>query len=95
MANYKLHLSHVWAMRNFCDPSSVTFYLCVYLILNKGHLLFTLGTVNMKHCLAPKAENVRPHSIETATPGIQPGRENATPSSGTSPLAFYKEVLHV
>ena len=33
----------------------------------------------------PKSENVRPHYSQSS-------RENATPSSGTSPLAFYKQV---
>ena len=52
-----------------------------------------------------KTENVRPHSSNSAeneTPllgceqallfGRVSSRENATPSSGTSPLASYKEV---
>ena len=52
-----------------------------------------------------KTENVRPHSsnsVENETPllaceqallfGRVSSRENATPSSGTSPLASYKEV---
>ena len=52
-----------------------------------------------------KTENVRPHSsnsVENETPLLAcehallfwrvSSRENATPSSGTSPLASYKEV---
>ena len=42
------------------------------LLLNYcANILVRLLTVNMKNCLAPKSENVRPHSsncIENATP---------------------------
>ena len=38
-----------------------------------------------------KSENVRPH-FSTSINYSQSSRENATPSSGTSPLASYKEV---
>ena len=42
-----------------------------------------------------KSENLRPHSsnsTENQPHYSQSSRENATPSSGTSPLASYKEV---
>ena len=85
-------------MCNFRDPNLVTFYLCSYLILNEEHFTFHLKYkhsgkfANRKYeelSYPEKSENVRPHSsnsIENATPF-------ATPSSGTSPLASYKEVL--
>ena len=57
------------------------------------NILVRLLTVDMKNCLTPQNKKMcdpilvtllkmRPHHI----------RENATPSSGTSPLASYKEV---
>ena len=52
----------------------------------------TVRSVNMKNFLT---ENVRPHfiySIETEPHYGQSSRENATTSSGTYPLASYKEV---
>ena len=53
--------------------------------------------VNRKYEELSYPKNVRPrssNSIENATPLSmnQSSRENATPSSGTSPLASYKEV---
>ena len=48
----------------------------------------------MKNFLTPKIENLGPHSsnsIENATP-VMSSHENATISSGTCPLASYKEV---
>ena len=58
----------------------------------RNTLLFTYGTnilvrlltVNMKS-EPQKSENVRPHYSQSS-------RENAIPSSGTSPLASYKEI---
>ena len=60
------------------------------------NILVRLLTVNMKNCLTPKNPKMcdpilvtllkmRPHYSQSS-------RENATPSSGTSPLASYKEV---
>ena len=54
------------------DPNLVTFYSCMYFILNiKNTLLFTysknvlvcLLTVDMKYCLGQKSENVRPQLL--------------------------------
>ena len=92
---------------NFRDPNLVTFYfyeLTHFLDWMKNTLLFIcstnilvrLLTVNMKNCLTPKNPKMcdpilvtllkmRPHYSQSS-------RENATPSSGTSPLASYKEV---
>ena len=75
----------------------------MYLILNEEHFTFHLQknilvrllTVNIKNCLIPKIRKydpilvtllkMRPHYRKSSC-------ENATPSSGTSPLASYKEV---
>ena len=79
VANYRIHLGHFGQVRNFCDPNLVTFYLCMYLILNKEHFTFHLQYkysgkfANRKHeelSYPKKSENVRPHpsnSIENAT----------------------------
>ena len=60
------------------------------------NILVRLLTVNMKNCLTPKnlemcdpilvtLLKIRPHYSQSS-------RENATPSSSSSPLASYKEV---
>ena len=94
-------------MCNFRDPNLVSYYfyeLTHFLDWMKNTLLFIcstnilvrLLTVNMKNCLTPKNPKMcdpilvtllkmRPHYSQSS-------RENATPSSGTSPLASYKEV---
>ena len=78
---------------NFRDPNLVTFYLCIYLILNEEHFTFHpqykhSGTFANRKCeelfYPQKSEDVRPHSSNSI--------ENATRSNGTSPLASYKEV---
>ena len=64
----------------------------------RKNILVRLLTVNMKNCLTLKKSDMwdpilvhvtlwktRPHYSQS-------GRENVTPSSGTSPLASYKEV---
>ena len=83
---------------NFPDPNLVTFFfyeLTHFLNWIKNNLLFTystnilvrLLTVKNKHCITPKkSENVRPHHSHSS-------RDNATPSSDTSPLASCKEEL--
>ena len=53
-------------------------------------------TVNMKNCLTPKNQKIGEPILVTLLK-MQPyysqsNCENATPSSGTSPLASYKEV---
>ena len=66
------------------------------LFICSTNILVRLLTVNMKNCLTPNNPKIchlivvtllkmRPHNSQS-------GRENATPSSGTSPLASYKEV---
>ena len=100
VANYRPHLSHFGANVQF---SRVTFYLCIYLILNEEHFTFHLqykhsGTFpnrkygelsypkNQKMCdpILVTLLKMRPHYSQSS-------RENATPFSGTSPLASYKE----
>ena len=50
----------------------------------------------MKNCLTPKNQKMRDPILVTLSKMrphyIQSTRENATPSSGTPPLASYKEV---
>ena len=66
------------------------------LFIYSTNILVRLLTVNMKNCLSPKNPKIcdpilvtllkiRPHFSQS-------GRENAAPSSGTSPLASYEEV---
>ena len=66
------------------------------LFIYSTNILVRLLTVNMKNCLTPKNPKMcdpilvtllkmRPHYSQSS-------RENATPSSGTFPLASYKEV---
>ena len=91
-------------MCNFRDSALVTFYFCIYLILNEEHFTFHLqykhsGTFanrkygelsypkNQKMCdpILVTLLKMRPHYSQSS-------RDNGTPSSGTSPLASYKEV---
>ena len=89
---------------NFCDPNLVTFFLCIYLISNEEHSTFhqqykhsgTFANHKYKELSYPQNQKMcdpilvtrlkmRPHYSQSS-------RENVTPSSGTSPLASYKEV---
>ena len=60
------------------------------------NILVRLLTVNMKNCLTPKNPKISDSILVTLLkmrPNFsQSSRENATPSSVTSPLASYKEV---
>ena len=78
VANYTPHLSHFWQTCNFRDPNLVTFYLLIFSCWMKNTLLFDYST----NILVRNMENC-------VTPNI---RKCATPSSGTSTLACYKEV---
>ena len=91
-------------MCNVRDPNFLLFILCIYLILNKQHFTFHLqykhsGTfANRKYVELsyPKNQKMCDPILETLLK-MQPhyshsSRENATPSSGTSPLASYREV---
>ena len=90
-------------MCNFRDSNLVTFYLCIYLILNEEHITFHLqykhsGTfANRKYeeLSYPKNQKMCDPILVTLLKmraNSQSSRENVTPSSGTSPLASYKEV---
>ena len=89
-------------MCNFRYPNLVTFYLCIFLIFNEEHFNSHLqykhpGTfANRKYeeLSYPKNQKIcdpilvfllkmRPHYSQSS-------RENATPTSGTSPLASCK-----
>ena len=63
---------------------------------NSTNIRVRLLIANMKNCLTPKirkcATPVLVNTIENATHYSQSSRENATPSSGTSPLASYVGV---
>ena len=92
---------------NFHDPNLVTFYfyeLTCFVNWTKNTLLFTYSTnnlvcllaVNMKNCLTPKylkmCDPILVTLLKMQPHYSQSSRENAAPSSGTSPLASYKEV---
>ena len=74
----------------------MSFYVCIYLILNEEHLTFHLQykhsgwLANRKYdselSYPQNHENVRLHDGNSI--------ENATPSRGTSPIASYKAVPH-
>ena len=91
-------------MSNVRDPSLVTFYLCIYLILNEEHFTFRLqykhsGTfANRKYEELPCPKNqkmcdpILVSLLKMPPHYSQSSHENATPSSGTCPLASHKEV---
>ena len=108
VANYRPHLSHIWANMWFSrsqlshflflwiDPFFLDWMKNTLLFFCNTNILVRLLTVNMKNCLTPKNPKMcdpilvtllkmRPHYSQS-------GRENATPSSSTSPLASHKEV---
>ena len=105
VANYRPVLITFGQMCNFRDPNLVFFYFCIYLILNEEHFTFHLlykhsGTfANRKYeeLSYPKNQKLCDPILATLLKMrprySQSSRENATPSSGTSPLASYKEVL--
>ena len=104
VANYRPHLSHFWT-NIYSQLGHFLFFLIDHvldwmkntlLFIYNTNILVRLLTVNMKNCLTPKNPKMcdpilvtllkmRPHYNHSS-------RENATPSSGTSPLACYKEV---
>ena len=83
-------------MCNFRYPNLVTFYLCIYLILNEEHFNSHLQYRHSGTFANRKYEELSyPKNQKMGDPIIvnllsQSSRENATPSSGTSPLASYK-----
>ena len=80
-------------------------FFFLLLSLNEEHFTFHLQNKHSgrfpnrkygKLSYPQKSENVRPHSsksVEMRPHYSQSSRENATPSSGTSPLASYKDVF--
>ena len=87
-------------VNNFCDPNLVTFYLCIYLILNKKHQQYkhsgTFANCLYEQLSYPKKQKIcDPIPVTLLKMGphySHSSRENATPSSGTSSLASYKGV---
>ena len=93
---------------NFRDPNFVTFYFfmnCPIFQIEWRTLTFHLQykhsgllTVSTKNCLTPKNPKmydlIQASLLKMRPYHSQSSRENATPSSGTSPspLAFYNEV---
>ena len=78
---------------NFRDPNLGTFKFNKFVRLNEEHFTFHLQykrsgmLANHKYeelFYPPKSKNMRPHYSQSSC-------ENAAPSSGTSPLASYKE----
>ena len=102
VANYRPHLSHFWAnvivisLRTECNASRL-----LSIKTTTGTIFFKLRIFLFSNPCLPELsfprnpENVRPHSSNSTKNAIhynQPSCENATPSSGTSPVAFYWEV---
>ena len=91
-------------MCNFRDPNLVTFYLRILIILNEEHFTFHLQYKHSGTFSNHKYEELcYPKNPKMCDPILvtllkmrahysQSSRENASPSSGTSPLASYKEV---
>ena len=88
---------------NFGDPSLVTFYLCISLILNEEHFTFHIqfkhsGTLanrkyeELSHPKNHKKCDLILTLLKMRLNSSQSSGENATPSRGTSPLASYEEV---
>ena len=92
---------------NIRDPNLVTFYFYKLthfldwrknslLVVYSTNILVRLLTGNIKNCLTPKNPKMCDPILVTL-PKMRPhyrqsSRKNATPSSGTSPLASYREV---
>ena len=105
VANYRHHLSHFGQMCSFCYPNLVTFYLCMYLTLNKEHLNFHLQykhsgtfanrTFEELSCLKNQkmCDPILVNLLKMRPYDSESSGDNATPLGGTYPLASYKEVL--
>ena len=87
---------------NFRDPNLVTFYLCIYLILNEEDFTFhiqykhssTFANLKYEELSYPKNQKMI-NPILVILLKMRPHyshscRENVTPSSGTSPLVSYE-----
>ena len=103
VANYTPLLNRFWAKTYFSRSQLSHFLICINLILNKEHLLFTYST-NILVCLPNvNLELSYPKNQQMCNPILltllkmwphysQSGHENVTPSSSTSLLPSYKEV---
>ena len=86
---------------DFRDPNLVTFYSCIYLKLYEEHFTFHLqykhsGTFanrkyeKLSYTKTQKMRDPMPVTLLEMWPHYsQTSRENATPSSGTSPLGLH------
>ena len=101
---YRPHLSHFLGKCYFRDPNLITFNFCVYLILNEEQFTFHLQYIHSGMFANRKCEKLSyPQNPKMCNPILvtplkmqphysQSRHENATPSSGKSPLASYEEV---
>ena len=100
VANYRPHLSHIWANMWFSrsqlshflflwiDPFFLDWMKNTLLFFCNTNILVRLLTVNMKNCLTPKnpkmCDPILVTLLKMRPHYSQSGRENATPSSSTS-----------
>ena len=110
VANYRTPSWSLWANMLFSrsqlshflflwiDPFFYIDWRTLYFFICGTNIRLRLLTVNMKNCLTPKnpkmCDPILVTLLKTRPHYSQSSRENATPSSGTSPLASYKEVPH-
>ena len=84
----------MWFQAAECNAVNTS--LLLNLINNNFLIFLTENLPILNPQLPPKSENVRPHSstlLKLRPRYSQSSRENATPSSGTSPIASCKRVL--
>ena len=81
----------VWFQAAECNAANTS--LLLNLINNNFLTFFTENLTILNPYLPPKTENLRPHSLLKTRPHYsQSSCENATPSSGTSPIASCKRL---
>ena len=93
----------IFVIPTYSLPVPIILLVCMHR-LSKEHqsLLFTystnilvrLLTGNMKNCLTPKIRKCATPSLKMQPHDSQSSHENATPSSGTSPLVSHKKEPH-
>ena len=105
VANYRPHLSHFWANMKisrsqlshilllWIDSFFLDWMKNSLLFICSTNILVRLLTVNMKNCLTPKnpkmCDPILVPLLKMRPRYSQSSSENATPSSGASPLASY------
>ena len=88
--NYRPHLSHFWANIKFSRFHFSHILFIYHLILNEQH--FTSHRLQYNHSGTFTNRKCEELSYPKNQKMFESSRENATPSSGTPPLASYKEV---